>query len=167
MVAIVYQTDKRSGITYAYRSVSYWDKEKKQSRAKRTLIGRVDSITGKIVPTDRRNRKKQEDAVPEVHDLLIPPRVHWSFYGVTYLLDTIGENLGITHDLQQCFPDTYQQILSIVYYLTLEGSSPLYRFEEWASLHKHPYGKPITSQRSSELFASITEEDKYRFFALQ
>ncbi|WP_207205247.1 hypothetical protein, partial [Methanolobus psychrotolerans] len=28
MTAIVYQTDNRSGITYAYESVSYWDKEK-------------------------------------------------------------------------------------------------------------------------------------------
>ena len=135
MVAIVYQTDKRSGITYAYRSVSYWDKEKKQSRAKRTLIGRVDSITGKIVPTDGRNRKKREGAVPEIRDLPTPPQVHRSFYGATYLLDTIGEKLGITHDLQQCFPDTYQQILSIVYYLILEDSSPLYRFDKLASLH--------------------------------
>ena len=42
MAAMIYQKDKRSGITYAYESVSRWDKEKKQSRAKRTLIGRVD-----------------------------------------------------------------------------------------------------------------------------
>ena len=41
-MAIVRQHDKRSGITYAYESISHWDKEKKQSRAKRTLIGRVD-----------------------------------------------------------------------------------------------------------------------------
>ena len=27
-MAIVYQTDKRSGITYAYESKAYWDKEK-------------------------------------------------------------------------------------------------------------------------------------------
>ena len=59
MAAIVYQTDKRSGITYAYESVSYWDKDKQQSRAKRTLIGRVDSTTGEIVPTDGRGRKKE------------------------------------------------------------------------------------------------------------
>ena len=52
MVAIVYQTDKRSGITYAYESISLWDKEKQQSRVKRRLIGRVDKITGEIVPTD-------------------------------------------------------------------------------------------------------------------
>ena len=61
MVAIVYQTDKRSGITYAYESISHWDKEKKQSRAWRTLIGRVDKITGEIVPTDGRNRKKKDE----------------------------------------------------------------------------------------------------------
>jgi hypothetical protein len=42
MTAIIHQRDKRSGITYAYESVSHWDREKKQSRAKRTLIGRVD-----------------------------------------------------------------------------------------------------------------------------
>jgi len=41
MTAIVYQADKRSGITYAYESISYWDKEKKQSRAKRTLVGKT------------------------------------------------------------------------------------------------------------------------------
>ena len=33
MASIVFQKDKRSGITYAYESVSYWDKGKKQSRA--------------------------------------------------------------------------------------------------------------------------------------
>ena len=56
-MATIYQHDKRSGITYAYDSHSYWDKEKKVSRAKRTLIGRVDPDTGEIVPTDGRCRK--------------------------------------------------------------------------------------------------------------
>ena len=56
-MAIIHQYDKRSGITYAYESHAYWDKEKKTSRAKRKLIGRVDSKTGEIVPTDGRNKK--------------------------------------------------------------------------------------------------------------
>ena len=56
-MSIVYQTDKRSGITYAYESKAYWDKEKKQSRSKRTLIGRVDSETGEIKKTDGRCKK--------------------------------------------------------------------------------------------------------------
>ncbi len=56
-MAIIKQHDKRSGITYAYESHSYWDPEKKMTRAKRKLIGRVDPETGDIVPTDGRNRK--------------------------------------------------------------------------------------------------------------
>lgn len=56
-MAIIYQHDKRSNITYAYDSYSYWDKEKKRSRAKRTLIGRLDTETGEIVSTDGRCRK--------------------------------------------------------------------------------------------------------------
>lgn len=54
MSSIVFQHDKRSGITYAYESTSYYDKEKKQPRAKRKLIGRVDPQTGQIVPTGGR-----------------------------------------------------------------------------------------------------------------
>lgn len=56
-MGIVYQLDKRSGITYAYESTAWWDKEKRQSRSKRTLIGRVDDETGEVVPTDGRVRK--------------------------------------------------------------------------------------------------------------
>lgn len=167
MATIVYQTDKRSGITYAYQSISFWDKEKKQSRARRTLIGRYDNETGKIVPTDGRNKKKAKEKEAETRGKAVINSAHRSFYGATYLLDAIGEKLGITQDLKQCFPYEYKQILSLAYYLILEDSTPLYRFEKWGSLHKHPYGNNITSQRSSELFASITEESKQRFFILQ
>lgn len=60
-MAIIKQHDKRSGITYAYESHSYWDPEKKMVRAKRKLIGRVDAETGEIIPTDGRNHKKKEE----------------------------------------------------------------------------------------------------------
>lgn len=50
-MAIINQFDKRSGITYIYESISYWDKAKQQPRAKRTLIGNRDPHTGEVVPT--------------------------------------------------------------------------------------------------------------------
>jgi len=66
MMAVIYQHDKRSGITYAYESYSYWDKEKKMTRAKRKLIGRLNKETGEIVPTDGRNRaEKLKESVDE------------------------------------------------------------------------------------------------------
>ena len=52
-MGIIYQKDKRSGITYAYENTAYWDKEKKKSRSKRKLIGRVNE-NGEIVKTDQR-----------------------------------------------------------------------------------------------------------------
>jgi len=50
-MGIIYQTNKITGITYAYNNEAYWDKGKQQSRANRKLIGKVDINTGEIVPT--------------------------------------------------------------------------------------------------------------------
>lgn len=55
-MAIIKQFDKRTGITYVYDSKSYYDKEKKCSRAKRTLIGKIDPDSGDMIPTDGRNK---------------------------------------------------------------------------------------------------------------
>lgn len=64
-MAIIKQFDKRSGITYVYDSKSYYDKEKKCSRAKRALIGKIDPDTGEMIPTDGRNKgaKSKPDSV--------------------------------------------------------------------------------------------------------
>lgn len=64
-MAIIFQHDKRYGITYAYESKAYWDKETKKRRAKRTLIGRVDPETGDIIPTDGRNRNAKQKKAQE------------------------------------------------------------------------------------------------------
>lgn len=68
-MAIIKQFDKRSSITYVYDSKSYYDKEKKCSRAKRTLIGKLDPETGEIIPTDGRNKgakSKPDSPAPEI-----------------------------------------------------------------------------------------------------
>lgn len=72
MSSIVFQHDKRAGVTYAYSSESYYDPALKQSRSKRTLIGKVDE-NGNIVPTSGKRKAYMEkqkegtdsDSVPE------------------------------------------------------------------------------------------------------
>lgn len=165
MASIVYQINKKSGVVYAYESISHWDKEKQQSRAKRVCIGRVDPETKKIIPTRKKTtsaviEKTKRDSVPAK----LPSRC---FYGATYLFNQIGTDTSVTEDLKKCFPDNYLQILSIAYYLILEDRNPLSRFPRWAAIHHHPHGDVISSQRSSELFASITEDARQRFFNLQ
>ena len=168
-MAIVTQTDKRTGITYAYETQYYWDKEKQQSRAKRVCVGKVDPVTNEIIPTRGRSKKKE---TPSNHP--VSKRGSRSFcetkhlyYGATYLFDKLAEELGLTADLKLCFPDSYKKLLSIAYYLILEDNNPLYRFEKWNHTHKHPYGADICSPRSSEFFSAITDEQINKFFRLQ
>ena len=169
IMAIVTQTDKRTGITYAYETQYYWDKEKQQSRAKRVCVGKVDPVTNEIIPTRGRSKKKE---TPSNRPVL--KRGSRSFcetkhlyYGATYLFDKLADELGLVADLKLCFPDSYKKLLSIAYYLILEDNNPLYRFEKWNHTHKHPYGADICSPRSSEFFSSITDEQINKFFRLQ
>ena len=168
-MAIVTQTDKRTGITYAYETQYYWDKEKQQSRAKRVCVGKVDPVTNEIIPTRGRSKKKE---TPSNHP--VSKRGSRSFcetkhlyYGATYLFDKLADELGLAADLKLCFPDSYKKLLSIAYYLILEDNNPLYRFEKWNHTHKHPYGADICSPRSSEFFSAITDEQINKFFRLQ
>lgn len=75
-MAIIKQFDKRSGITYIYDSKSYYDKEKKCSRAKRTLIGRLDPDTGEIVPTDGRNKGAKSRPKTLYPEIDMTKRIH-------------------------------------------------------------------------------------------
>jgi len=170
-MSIINHLDKRSGITYVYESTAYWDKEKKQARSHRTLIGRLDTTTGQIVQTDGRGKHrgqapKTKPPTPKRGPVVLT-HMERLFFGATYLFDQIGDKLGIAADLKSCFPSTYKQILSIAYYLILEDANPLSRFPKWSKLHRHPFGDNISSQRSTELFQSITEEAKMHFFRLQ
>lgn len=56
-MALIKQYHKDTDTTYVYESISYWDEEKKQSRSKRRVIGKLDPETGEIIPTGKRGRK--------------------------------------------------------------------------------------------------------------
>lgn len=64
-MAIVKQYHKDTDTTYVYESTSYWDSDKGQSRSRRKVIGKLDPVTGEIIPTGGRGRKKK---VPEVSE---------------------------------------------------------------------------------------------------
>ena len=122
-----------------------------------------------VVPTDGRGKRRSQpnSESPAKRGPVPAVQTERLFYGATYLFDQIGVVTGVTADLKTCFPATYKQLLSIAYYLILEDQNPLFRFRKWSKLHRHPYGHDIPSQRSSEIFQSVTEEAKMHFFRLQ
>lgn len=61
MSCIIRITNKKTGYTYAYESVSYRDPVTKKPKSKRTYLGRVDPVTNEILPKaekGKRNRQK-------------------------------------------------------------------------------------------------------------
>jgi transposase len=167
MGTIVYYKNKKNGVTYAYKSEPYWDKEKQQGRSKRKCIGHVHPETGEIIPNHPEDNGSINETTVKKHGPKPAEYCKRTFYGATYLFDEIGRKLGIAEDLRKCFPDTYEKILSIAYFLIIEDKNPLSRFPHWSAIHKHPFGDDIPSQRSSDLFASIAEENRLKFFRLQ
>lgn len=59
MSSIVYQVGK-NGAKYAFESISYWDKDKKQPRSKRKYLGKVDPETGNIIPSRGRSKNPED-----------------------------------------------------------------------------------------------------------
>ena len=50
-VSLIYVQPKGRTVTYVYEAQSHWNSDKKQSRATRHLVGKLDPKTGKIVKT--------------------------------------------------------------------------------------------------------------------
>jgi len=159
-------TQTIKGVEYVYEYDSVWIANKKYGTHTRNYIGK--NINGEFIPNKKfqLQLELQELATKQSGSAAVEKSSR-NFYGATYLFDAIGEKLGITQDLQKCFPETWEQILSIAYYLILEDRNPLSRFPKWAMTHAHPFGDNIPSQRSSELFGLVGENQKQNFFRLQ
>lgn len=70
-MSIIKHRNKSSGVVYVYESESYWDKEKKQPRSRRTLLGKLDEETGEIIPTGKSGRKKSTEEKPLSKDATV------------------------------------------------------------------------------------------------
>lgn len=64
-MAYIKQYHKDTDTTYVYESESYWDPEKKQARSRRKVVGKLDPVTGEIIPTGKRGRKKKDVTATE------------------------------------------------------------------------------------------------------
>ena len=75
-MAIVKQHNKKTGVTYVYESHSYRDKQTKQPRSKRKLLGRLDEATGEIVPTRKQSRNITTNPDVKVDTITDSPDEH-------------------------------------------------------------------------------------------
>lgn len=136
------------GTTYVYEVENYWNKEKKQSRQKKKLIGKRDPKTNEIIPTGK-NRDKIK-----IKDL-----------GSIYFLEEIYKKLGLVEIIEKEFFQ-YKEILSMVSFL-LSEHNPIYLAQDWFEACCSQFKTiDLSSQRVSELFERIgnSPDKKFNFF---
>jgi len=127
---------------YLYEVESYWDKEKKQPRQKRTYLGKKDPESGKLISTQKGYRSLD--------------------YGTYYFLNAISKKTDVQLLLRQIFPDTWQEILHCVFF-EISEKKPLYLCKGWLECTYHEPPTYLSSQRISELLHEIGRQEKERF----
>lgn len=147
--------NKKTGVTYVYESVSYWNKDKKQSRNKQVCVGKLDPVTGKFIPS-----KRLTPEVAAVRDPAVTASAE--VIGPLIILDAITERLELGKLLKSCFPQNHQQILMMAYYLVSKGQA-LSHCGPWCKSHAPSIAESLTSQRISEILGSISIDEKQTF----
>jgi len=147
--------NKKTGITYVYESVSFWDKELKKPRNKQVCIGKIDPATGKFVPAKRLNPQQGAARDPAV-------TASAQVVGPLVILAEFSKRLGLENMLKACFPDTYKQILTMAFYLSCQGGA-LSHCESWAKSHEPSLAVSLSCQRISEILPAIRVDSKQTF----
>lgn len=151
----VNHVNKKTGVTYVYESISYWDKEKKQPRSKQVCIGKLAKDNKTFIPSKRLHPEKAAARDPEV-------KVSATMIGPLLILNEINQQLGLDKLLKPVFPQHYQQIQIMAYYLVAYGGA-LSRCEAWCKSHAPELAETLSSQRISEILSAITPNSKYQF----
>lgn len=105
-MAIIKKYNAKNNTTYVYDSVSYWDKDLKQPRSKRKLIGKIDPVTGEIVPTAGRGRKPKKTETPteaEQHPVTVS-------VSTPELMDTVPASLS-EEDIRVLYEECRSRLL--------------------------------------------------------
>ena len=154
MIDFFDKKNKKNGVTYVYECTSFWNKEKKRSDSNRTCIGKLDSITGEVI------KSKRAEAVDPAPSIATVKTISSSV-----LFDHICKKVDLNPLLKKTFPNDWQMILSLAYFLALTGK-PLSKAEHWSHTHQHPYQEFIDNRRVSEILPTITEAKQLTFFKL-
>jgi hypothetical protein len=139
MSYIVEQTVK--GHAYLYSVDSFWDKDKKQPRQRRTYIGKKDSSSGTLIPPDDIRDARE--------------------FGNLFLLHSIAGQLALREDLALIFPDTWKEILALAFYRICENK-PLYLCDPWLDTVWLLDPLSLPSPRIPELLGQLGHTSVYR-----
>lgn len=123
------------GKIYLYKVESYWDKNKKQPRQKRTYLGPENKTEKTVIKSKVTNIVSKN-------------------YGNIFFFEKIIQKIGLDTIIKNCYPDIYNEIFALIYYEIMEGN-PSYLFPYWLEEQNLSNVKKLHSSDISELYDYI------------
>ena len=131
---------KIKGRIYLYKVESYWDKDKKKARQRRTYIGPKDRVRG-------------SDVKPLLSELTV------KHYGNIALLEDIAEKTRLLTTLEKNFGADYREILALAWFQIMESDAD-YLFPYWLGEQHPEQVKMLYSSDISGLYERIGRNQK-------
>ena len=125
---------KIKGNIYLYRVESYWDKDKKQSRQKRTYLG----------PKNRRKKGNKSRKLNIINKK----------FGNIFLLNAVSERLGLTKLLRELFGELSSDILNLAYFFICDDRAS-YLYSYWLNEQYAPLAHRLNSNDISGLYQNV------------
>jgi transposase len=149
---------QKNGTTYVYEVESYWDKDLKKPRNLQKYIGKLDEKTGEVIPSKKLDPGRAALADPAV-------TATTTVTGPSLILEKITEDSCLKHVLKKAFPDHWEAVLSLVWYIACRGEA-LCHADSWLRNHTTYLPGGLSSQRISELLGKITDDSIQTFFKI-
>ena len=155
--------------TYLYESESYRNAEGKP-RTRRKLVGKLDPDTGNpVYKQEFIERMKETDSklnLPVVEPTFTISAIKNSTikeFGAYYLFEYIAKNSGLLDVLKEVFPYRWEQIFNLACYIVASGEPVMY-CDDWLSKTESIPCRSMAPQRITELFQSISVEERMAFY---
>ncbi len=159
--------------TYVYIDKPFWNPQRKRGEHKREYIGKMDNdvfIPNKLyrkqleIEEMRKQKALSEGAADPTSSDNPSDSLSDSLSGSSsnkiksplLVLDRISEKYQVKQALCCLFPDHYQELLYLCYYIALEGAVTFDHFTNWAIQQNIPWQKERTMQDIEALLHSIT-----------
>jgi len=145
------------GEKYVYKHVKYFRNVEGKPRNKSKSIGKFDETTGKMFPNSNYFEIYHID--PSMPDISV-----WD-YGFSYLTVKICRDMGLLECLAQAFGERAMDIIVMAAYIIREGGA-MDGIDDWLQRNYFPdYRRLLTSQSTSNIFASLTITQINKFFS--
>lgn len=154
---ISFKKGKGDTIYVYYTLRSYRRKSDNKPTSDEVSIGKKDNESGMLIP----NNKYYE--IFNVDQLQSHTPTSIKTFGTFYFLKAICEKLKLDDDLREVFSEKWKYILTLAFYMLTRNNTMKY-VGYWCDENHTYLDNPLSSQRISELFASITYEERLDFF---